>query len=459
MELDKEIIMKNKILWGSSTNAQQFEGGWNEGGKGLSIADVRVIPSMPKDASFDDFKVASNHYHQVEEDISLLGEMGLEIYRFTITWSRIFPDGNGEKPNEDGLKFYERMLDALEANNIIPIATLYAYDLPLKLHENYHGWMSRQCVDDYLKYVKTIATRFKGRIKFYIPFNEQNFLGFDSEYMTGYKAKNKEEIFQLEHHFNLAYSKSTQLIHQIDSEAQVGGNIGNSCFYPQTCNPLDVEACDEVKFKSAYNFGDIYFRGVYTNRYLMGLSENTIKKVVLDGDLDVIAASEPDFLSTTYYMSSIVSASSEDEGEKVLKSKNPFISQTEWGWNIDSYGFKHMLTEFYHRYQLPILILENGLGHRDVVEEDGSIDDSYRIDYLRNHIDKMMETVNEGVEIIGYLTWSAIDLYSTREGFEKRYGFIHVDKDNNFKRTKKKSFYWYKEVIRTNYGKSGIYDV
>ncbi|WP_315108945.1 glycoside hydrolase family 1 protein [Clostridium intestinale] len=440
------------FLWGSSTNAQQFEGAWNEGGKGVSIADVRVIPDMPEDANFEEFKIAADHYHHMEEDIALYGEMGFGVYRFTIAWSRIFPNGNDKEPNEEGIRFYERMLDELEKYKIEPVVTLYAYDLPLNLLKEYDGWMSRQCIDDYLNYVETVVTRFKGRVKFWVPFNEQNFLNLDSEYMTGYKAKDNLEIFQLEHHFNLAYARATKLIHSIDSEAKVGGNVGTSCLYPATCNPADIEACDNLLYKVCYNFGDIYFRKTYTKKYLKNVKGYDISKVLLDGDLDIIASSEPDFLSTTYYMCSVVDSkiSNEDKPMNGLKGKNPYVSQTEWGWNIDPYGFKHFLTDLYHRYQLPILILENGMGHRDVVEADGSINDDYRIEYLAKHIERMREAVEDGVEIIGYLTWSATDLYSTREGFEKRYGFVHVEKDDNFKRSKKKSFYWYKKVIKTN---------
>lgn len=442
--------LNKNFKWGSSTNAQQFEGGYKEGGKGLSIADIRKISNMPEDSSFDDFKVASDHYHHVEEDIKYYGEMGFQIYRFTISWSRIFPNGNDEVPNEEGLKFYDDMITELEKYNIEPVVTLYAYDLPLHLLEEYNGWMSRKCIDDYLNYVKTVVTRFKGRVKYWVPFNEQNFLLMDSEYMTGYKAKDKVEIFKLEHHFNLAYAQATKLIHAIDPKAKTGGNVGNTCFYPKTCNPKDVEACDEMKFMMGYNFADIYFRGQYTKRYLKQLDGADISGIILKGDMDIIASSEPDFLSTTYYMSSAISGDMKLGTMNVLKSANPYVKQTEWGWNIDPYGFKHMLTEFYHRYQLPILILENGLGHRDTIEQDGSINDDYRINYLRDHICRMIEAVDEGIEIIGYLTWSATDLYSTREGFEKRYGFVYIDKNNKLERKKKKSFEWYRKVIESN---------
>lgn len=440
----------NEILWGSSTNAQQFEGGWNKGGKGPSIADVRNIQDMPIDSSFDEFKIASDHYAHYKEDIAYFGRMGFSIYRFTMAWSRIFPNGDDQYPNEQGLEFYSNILSELEKYKIQPVVTLYAYDLPLALLKKNEGWMDRKCIDAYLKYVRTVVSRFKGRVKYWVPFNEQNFLAMDSEYMTGYKAKNSGEIFRLEHHFNLAYAQATKLIHQIDPDAKTGGNIGNMCVYPKTCNPEDVEAADTFMKRLGYAFGDIYCKGVYPQYYLNNFNEEEIESTIQEGDLKIISESEPDFLSLTYYMSSAIEKSKDMNifNMSGIKSPNPYVKQTEWGWNIDPYGFKHYLEDFYSRYQKPILILENGIGHRDSVE-DGQINDDYRIDYLSQHIERMKEAIFDGVEIIGYLTWSAIDLYSTREGFDKRYGFVYVDK-KTLKRIPKKSFYWYKQVIHSN---------
>ncbi|GJM71901.1 hypothetical protein HMSSN036_41170 [Paenibacillus macerans] len=225
------------FLWGSSTNAQQFEGGWNKGGKGVSIADVREIPGMPEDASFEDFKNAAQHYTHYKEDIAYYGLMGFGIYRFTMAWTRIFPNGNDPEPNEEGLAFYDRVLTELEKYGIQPVVTLYAYDLPLHLLESYDGWMSRQCIQDYLRYVETVINRFKGRVKYWVPFNEQNFLRIDEEYMTGYKAKNEKEIFRMEHHFNLAYAQATALIHRIDPAAKPAAMSAICAFTRQPAIP------------------------------------------------------------------------------------------------------------------------------------------------------------------------------------------------------------------------------
>jgi 6-phospho-beta-glucosidase len=442
------------FLWGSSTNAQQFEGGATDGGKGVSIADVRgpIEGVSTADSGFDDFKVASDHYHRVAEDIALYGEMGFEIYRFTMSWSRIFPNGNDTEPNEDGLAFYDAMLSELEKHGIQPVVTLYAYDLPLALVEQYDGWLDRRIVEDYLRYVRTVVTRFAGRVRYWVPFNEQNFIVFDQEYMTGSKAADLTEVLRMTHNFSVAWAKATVLIHELDPAAKVGGNVGNTCVYPFTCHPGDVETADEFAAMTGYSFADLFVRKAYGGYFRHQFAGADWDSVVQPGDEQVLAAAEPDFLSITYYMSSAVKRPEDGSGLSInlVKSVNPYTEQTEWGWNIDPYGFKHFILDFWHRYQMPLLILENGLGHRDVVEPDGAIHDTYRIDYLRSHIERLKEAIDLGADVIGYLTWSATDLYSTREGFEKRYGFVHVDKDDSLRRRRKDSFHWYSRVIASN---------
>ncbi|KZK33733.1 glycoside hydrolase family 1 protein [Lactococcus cremoris] len=440
---------KKDFKWGSSTNAQQFEGGHGQGGKGVSIADVRVIPGADKESNFNEFKIASDHYHHMKEDIKLYAEMGFEIYRFTIAWTRIFPNGDEIEANPEGIAFYSAMLDELDKYNIEPVATLYAYDLPLNLLEKYRGFMSREIIKDFTHYAETVIKAFKGRIKYWIPFNEQNFIDLDSEYMTGYKAKNRAEVFQLQHHFNLCYAKTTNLVHEIDPAAKVGGNLGNVCLYPLNCDPVNVEATDELAYKSGYGFADVLFRGVYSGIFIKSYEGTDFSSIVLDDDLEVLKSASPDFMALCYYLSAAIEANSfEDRALNGVITKNPYIDATEWKWPIDPYGFKHYLHDYYHRYQLPILITENGMGARDTLKEDGTVNDDYRIKYLADHIARMKEAVEEGVEMIGYLTWSATDLYSTREGFEKRYGFVYIDKD--YKRIKKRGFDWYKKVISTN---------
>lgn len=444
---------KSDFKWGSSTNAQQFEGASNVGGKGISIADTRSIASMPEESNFDDFKIASDHYHNLKKDIQYYGEMGFKIYRFTMSWTRIFPNGDDKEPNKEGLDFYNRMLIELEKYNIEPVITLYAYDLPEHLLEKYNGWMNREIIKDYERYVKTVVTYFKERVKYWVPFNEQNYLLMDSEYMSGYATKNPKELFKMQHHFNLSYATAVKIVHSIDSKAMVGANMGAACAYPMTCRPADVEKSDEIMKYIGYGPADVYFKGKYSSFYLRRFKDVNFDELIKPGDVELLSAVNPDFMSLTYYMSSAIDASKGDDASTPLESiqaSNPYCETTEWGWTIDPYGFKHFLEDFYQRYNLPILILENGMGARDILEKDGTINDSYRIKYLAEHINKMREAVEDGVDIIGYLTWSATDLYSTRDGFEKRYGFVYVDRNQELKRIKKRSFYWYKKVIANN---------
>lgn len=447
----KNMRFPNEFLWGSSSNAQQFEGGRNEGGVGVSIADVRNIQvNVLTDSNFDQFKVASDHYHHLEEDIDLYGEMNFGIYRFTIAWTRIFPTGHEAEPNEAGFAFYDRMLDKLEEHGIKVTATFYAYDMPQVLSEEYKGWVDRRVVADYLKYVRACVEHFKGRIHYYIPFNEQNCAMQDSEYMTGYAVQTPEEMLRMEHNFMMAWAECTKLVHELDPNAQVGGNLANCVPYPMTCDPADVEAADKRMQSFGYGYCDAFCRKEYSPWFLRRFPKEVIDRVILPEDYDTLASAEPDFLSLTYYSSNVIT-SKKNSGQAYSTEilTNPYTTHTDWKWDIDPYGFQHYLEHFWQVYRMPILITENGMGAYDTVEKDGSIDDTYRINYLRDHIRRMGNAVENGVEIIGYMTWSATDLYSTREGLIKRYGFVHVD-ENTFERRRKKSFYWYQKVCQTN---------
>ncbi|MCL2006994.1 MAG: glycoside hydrolase family 1 protein [Treponema sp.] len=443
------------FLWGSSTNAQQFEGGRNEGGVGVSIADIRLNQGMfaNPNANFADFKVASNHYHHVEEDISLLGKMGFGIYRFSMAWTRIFPNGDEKHPNEEGLAFYDRILTQLEKYNIQPICTLYAYDMPANLSKNCKGFTEREIIEYFCRYVQTVATRFKGRIKYYVPFNEQNAAALGmTEYMTGYKPKDAVESFLGEHHGVLCWALATRIIHTCDPLAKVAGNNLGVTFYPATCNPKDVEACDEIRQSVYYDYGDIYCRKIY-NHHFQNKFGIDVSNYIQNGDMDILTGAEPDFFSFTCYSSAIIQAKTEEQkGNQGAFSRlqNQYVDRNEWGWEIDPYAIKSMIKDYWHRYRMPILVLENGLAHRDGISPDGRIHDNYRIKYFRDYITRMREAVDEGVEMIGYCTWSAIDLYSTHEGFSKRYGLIYVDRENDYKRIPKDSFYWYRKCIASN---------
>ncbi len=446
-------VFPDGFLWGSSTNAQQFEGGFDQGGRGLSIADVRTGDAGFRNASdqgYEKFKTASDHYHHMAEDIRLFGEMGMTIYRFSMSWSRILPNGNDAVPNEEGLVFYDQMLAELEKYGIQPVCTLYAYDCPEALVRQYGGFRDRRIIDDYCRYVDIVSTRFKGRIKHYVPFNEQNTMAGISLYAMGIEACSDEEKFAVDHNLNLCWAKATRIIHQNDPDAKVSGNLCNVCTYPADCNPESIRQADMQNITFGYAYADIFARKTYSAFFYCKYPNVNTDTIIMPGDMETIAAAEPDELSVTYYMSNLACANGE-RSDTLLNTKmsNPYTKQTEWGWNIDPYGFEHMLIDLWHRYQLPILVLENGLGHTDIVEPDGSIADEYRIEYLRNHITAMREAIGLGAKLVGYCTWSAIDLYSTHEGFSKRYGFIYID-ENTLTRSKKQSYDWYRNVIASN---------
>lgn len=456
--------LPNDFLWGSSTNAQQFEGAWDEDGKGISISDTRVLKN-----GYSNFHIASDHYHRLEEDLDLYQEMGFSIYRFSIAWTRIFPTGEEEMPLEKGLEFYDRMVDGLIERNIIPVATLYAYDLPQALADKYRGFLDRRVIDLYEKYVSVIFEHFKGRIKYYTPFNEPNLFHLDQEYIMGDPNLNDKETWQVEHHLTLAYAKAVHACHRIDPTAKIGPNCATGIIYPATCNPKDVAKAQRDMYLMNWAYLDTYCRGGYPKYFINYLEEIDCMPIMEKGDKELIASVRPDLISTTFYSTGVVKA---EEDGVVLKGApapkevqealvqyrqgnlNPYCEETEWGWIIDPEGFYYQLTEISHRYQLPILILENGMGATEELDENNKVNDDYRIEYLGAHIEMMKKAVADGVPLIGYLTWSAHDLHSTREGFVKRYGFIYVDRYEHSLRTlnryPKKSFYWYQKVINTN---------
>ncbi|MBL1230033.1 glycoside hydrolase family 1 protein [Enterococcus sp. BWB1-3] len=456
-----------KILWGSSTNAQQYEGGWNEDGKGTTIADVRVLKN-----GYSDFKTASDAYHRYKEDIELYAEMGFTVYRFSMSWARIFPTGNNSEPNAKGLAFYDTIVNELIEKGITPVCTLYAYDLPVNLLEEYGGWLDRQCIQDYNHYASTIFKHFKGRIKYYVPFNESNLFHLDSEYIAGNKDLTKKQLWQAEHHLTVAYAEACIACHRIDPQAKIGPNSAFQMLYPATCAPADCLAAAKSYYETNIAYLDIYCRGEYPKYLLNKLDKMDALPVITKDDEKKMKEAKPDYISSTYYFSSLVRAAplpKEDIEANYPEPKqfqgalvqyrsgeelNPYTDRTEWNWTIDPAGLYIQLMEIYQRYQLPILILENGIAHTEELDSDNKIHDDYRIKYLADHIKKVKEAIYDGVEIIGYLTWSAIDLHSTREGFVKRYGFIYIDREEHdlrsLNRYPKKSFYWYKRVIASN---------
>lgn len=473
---------KDGFLWGGATAANQIEGAFDKDGKGLSSADF--VEYIPKDQRTKDnhMEVTTEHiqkvlsgehngrfpkregidfYYQYEEDIKLLAEMGFKAFRLSIHWSRIFPKGYEQEPNEAGLKFYENVFKTLKSYNIEPVVTLSHYETPFGLTEKYNGWVDRAVVSHFEHYAKTVFQRYKGLVKYWMTFNEINIInispftggGIISDQLDNPKAAS----YQALHHQLLASSLATKALREIDDNAQIGCMLARMKHYPYTCNPEDVlKAMQDDQMNLLYT--DVHALGEYPNYFKQFLKENNIELQIEDGDLETLKSYTVDYISFSYYMS-LLSANSEEgavtEGNLMNSLKNPYLEASDWGWQIDPIGIRIVLNEFWDRYHKPLFIVENGLGAKDTVEADGSIHDTYRIGYLEKHIQEIKKAVLDGVDVIGYLAWGPIDLVSmSTSEMSKRYGFVYVDKDDDGngtgKRSKKDSYNWYKDVITTN---------
>lgn len=464
------------FLWGGATAANQCEGGYLEGGKGMGTVDVipwgedrrpvmlgvKDYRTLSKDAYYPS-REAIDMYHHWKEDIALMAEMGFKCYRFSFSWSRIFPTGEEKEPNEEGLKFYEEMIDELRAHKIVPVVTICHFDVPLFLEQKYGSWKSRKLIDAYLRYCEAIFQRFNGKITYWMTFNEINMLMHLPFMGAGISIREGEDELQVKyqaaHNELVASALATKLAHEINPEYKIGCMLAAGQFYPYTCNPEDV--WDALKKdRNNYFFIDVQSRGAYPAYARKYLERNGIVLEMEEDDERVLKENTVDFIAFSYYASRLTSAdpnAGESTGGNVIKSlKNPYLKASEWGWQIDPTGLRITLNALYDRYQKPLFIVENGLGAVDRIEEDGSIRDDYRIAYLEAHIKEMMKAVEEdGVELIGYTPWGWIDLVSASTGeMKKRYGFVYVDKDNKgngtLERRKKKSFDWYQQVIATN---------
>lgn len=461
------------FLWGGATAANQFEGGWDQGGKGPSIFDAATAGAVNKKRDYHEHiakheyypnQVATDFYHHFKEDIALMGEMGFKSYRMSLAWSRIFPNGDDATPNEEGLQFYDDVFDELHKYGIEPIVTLLHYETPLNLANNYNGWYNRQLVDFYAKYAETVFLRYKNKVKYWLTFNEINCIALGDPYMAG-ACRVKDGIsvdqltYQAAHHQFLASAKAVSLAHHINSEMKVGMMLGGAFFYPHTCHPSDMLAYQEANY-TQYYFADMQVRGYYSAKAQAFLKKKGVELVMEPGDEEILKQGTVDFLSFSYYMT--LNASHEKKigmntvGSMFDTVPNPYLQSTAWGMPIDPVGLRYFLNELYDRYQLPLMIVENGLGHEDTLESDGSVHDDYRIEYLREHIKVMGDAIHEdGIPLLAYTSWGCIDLISAGTGeMKKRYGFVYVDRDDEGKgsldRYRKDSFYWYKNVIATD---------
>ena len=464
------------FLWGGALAANQCEGGYKEGGKGLTTVDLcpaganrrkvmegKIDVLKPLENEYYPSHEAIDFYHRYKEDIALFGEMGFKCLRVSIAWSRIFPNGDEETPNEEGLKFYDSMFDEMRKYGIEPIVTICHFDTPIGIIEKFGGWKNRKFIDFYLNYCKAIFTRYKDKVKYWMTFNEINmilhlpFLGAGVRFEEG---ENELQIkYQSAHHELIASALATKMAHEIIPGSMVGCMLAAGEFYPYSCNPEDVLMAKNKDRENLF-FIDVQSRGEYPGYAKRFLRENGIEIEFGENDKEILKNNTVDFIGFSYYSSRCASTNPEilkgQTAGNVFKTvRNPHLKVSEWGWQIDPLGLRITCNSLYDRYQKPLFIVENGLGANDVIEEDGSINDDYRIEYLREHIKAMKEVVVDGVDLIGYTPWGCMDIVSASTGeMKKRYGFIYVDKDNEgngtLERRKKKSFYWYKDVINSN---------
>ena len=463
------MYFPRNFLWGGATAANQCEGAYLEDGKGLSIQDVlpkgfKVITEEPTP---DNLKLKGiDYYHRYKEDIKLFAGMGFKVYRFSIAWSRIFPTGEEAQPNEAGLKFYDDVIDECHKYGIEPLITISHYETPLALARKYNGWSNRIMIDLYLKYCQVLFERYKGKVKYWITFNEINSIlhqPFVSGAILTPKAQlSNQQLYQAIHYELVASAKAVKLAHEKMPGAMVGCMLAAGQYYPRTCAPGDVRAAQEAD-RDNYFFTDVQARGAYPVWAKKRMERAGIVLQTEPEDEKTLKEGTVDFVSFSYYSSRCITVDQEilagekADGNAVFEATvNPYLKASEWGWAIDPIGLRVTLNTIYDRYEKPMFIVENGLGAVDTVEADGSIHDSYRIDYLRAHIEQMEKAVNEdGLPLMGYTTWGPIDLVSASTGeMKKRYGFIYVDKDNDgngtLARSRKDSFYWYKKVIASN---------
>lgn len=472
------------FLWGGATAANQLEGAYDADGKGLSTSDM--APFVPyelrggKDFTFDVDSIqleeylsgnsgvyfpkrnGVDFYNHYKEDIALFAEMGFKVLRLSIAWTRIFPTGEETVPNEAGLAFYDKVFDELLKHGIEPLVTISHYEMPVELSRKYNGWENRIMIDLYLKFASTLFDRYKDKVKYWITFNEMNMI-LTSLYTGGGILEDriqgtKEQVaYQATHHQFVASALAVKIGKEKIPGAQIGCMICRLETYAASSKPEDVlQTLKEDQMNLFYP--EVQARGEYPSYMQRYFKENGIELVKEPGDDQILKDNTVDFIAFSYYMTYIGKYDPDDNsnsGMLVSQIKNPHLQVTEWGWPIDPIGLRIALNRLYDRYRMPLFIVENGLGARDVVEEDGSIHDSYRIDYLQKHIEQMREAIQDGVELMGFTSWGPIDIIScSTSEMEKRYGFIYVDQDNSGKgtlnRSRKDSFYWYKKVIESN---------
>ncbi|MCF0105749.1 MAG: family 1 glycosylhydrolase [Holdemanella sp.] len=479
------------FFWGGATAANQLEGGWNIGGRGLAKTDVTTggtattprfvtylnedgtkgkLPQfggvLPKGAKYHIFEdelypnhVGNDFYHHYKEDIALFAEMGFKMFRMSIAWPRIYPNAIEEKPNEEGLKFYHDVFNELHKYNIEPLVTISHYDDPLYIETGLGGWQNREVIDHYVKYAKTLMDEYKDDVKYWLTFNEINCLLMMKMFAPNAPKEMIRPAYQQLHNQFVASAKTVEYAHENYPNMKVGCMLAGMASYPWTCDPKDILLNQFSMQEGIYYCGDVQALGEYGYYAKRMWQEDGVVLDATPEDFEHLKNGKVDFFSFSYYNTSCNTTHDFGEyagsGNMTLGAKNPYLQYSEWGWSTDPSGLRWLLGELYARYKMPLMVVENGLGAIDKVEEDGMVHDTYRIDYMAQHIDAMADAINDGVDLIAYTSWGCIDLVSAGTGeMRKRYGFIYVDLDDELKgslaRSRKESFFWYKKVIETN---------
>jgi len=460
---------KKDFLWGGAVAANQIEGAYLEDGKKMSTADIKArgfFGGIRRDADYYPTHKAIDFYHNYKQDLSLMSEANFNIFRTSINWTRIYPTGEEETPNQSGIDFYRSMFEECHKLGMKVMVTISHYETPLAMRDKYGSWANRKYIELYMKFVKTIVTEFKGLVNYWLTFNEIGNVAvkpicWDAGAIDPDQDDRVilQEMYQAAHHQFVASALATKFIHEKDPSASVGAMIAYKTIYPYTCAPEDVIATEEEKRKEFF-FSDVQARGYYPSYIWKFFEDNNIKIKMKEGDEEIIYAYPIDFITFSYYRSRIASKDATEQAEVIDTNSleglaNPYLPKTDWGWTVDPDGLRLALQELYDRYQLPLFVAENGLGAIDEVDENGNINDDYRIDYLKQHMKAMKTAIQHGVDLFGYTMWGPIDIVSNGTGqMSKRYGIIYVDLDDNGngtgKRLKKKSFDFYRQIIETN---------
>ena len=462
------------FLWGAASAAYQVEGAWNADGKGLSVWDLFTrIPGKTFRGSNGD--VAVDHYCRYREDIALMAEMGLRAYRFSVSWPRIHPRGRGDI-NAAGLHFYSKLIDELLSHDIEPILTLYHWDVPQSLMEEYGAWESRQIIDDFTNYCITLYRHFGDRVRYWVSLNEQNY-DFHHGFVTAMHppgVKDRKRFYDANHVAFLANAKAIEAFRHYVPNGKIGPSFAYSPAYPLTSTPADILAFENAEAFTNDWWLDVYCRGSYPQVPFRFLCEQGLGPTIQEGDLELLQKGIPDFLGVNYYQTTTYEANPLDgvsegtlntTGQKGSRQetgipglyrtkRNPYLETSNWDWAIDPVGLRIGLRRLTSRYQLPVLITENGLGEFDVLEASDTVNDEYRIAYLRSHVEQCKQAIGDGVDLVGYCVWSFTDVLSWLNGYQKRYGLVYVNRDEtdqrDLRRIRKRSFHWYRDVIRTN---------